>query len=147
MPRKKAASPSQTRADMLDKLFSQVSPEVLLAGMLGGLATMGGITPPLTRMLVALSGDDGPSADLRSHFEKVAGSAWWNVVQLGSPASFIGTFLMGSGTENGTVNKVPIEQYALVASGIMEGMLMMAFMQNPEAQKVVLSAVDALKVL
>ena len=128
---------------VLDRLFEQVSPEVLLAGMLGGLAAAGGITPPLTRMLVAISGDDGPSKDIKDHFAKVSKSAYWSVAQLGSPAAFIGSFLMGSSGEGSNARIVPIEQYALVASGIMEGMMVMSFMQNKEAQMVLVNAAGA----
>jgi hypothetical protein len=49
-PRKKPITTTQTRAEVIDKIFAQVDPVVAAAGLLSAAATYYGMTPPLTAM-------------------------------------------------------------------------------------------------
>jgi hypothetical protein len=130
-PRKpKEPSKAEVAVNMMDKLMSQVDPEVLLAGVLGAVATAGGITPPLTRMLQAFS--LGNSVDLGSDITNAAGNTWYDVAKWGSPLLYALGLTFGS-SEVATAEDVKKQTVTrgLVAAGAMEGMMMMAFMKNP----------------
>ena len=136
MPRKKAANATQSRVETLDKLLAQIDPEIVLAGALGAVATAGGITPPLTRMLMAVGGN----TDLGSDIANKAATAWYDVAQFGSPILF--ALGMTFGESGGSQDKAArASQQAVVAAGAMEAMMMMAFMKNPNAMSALASLV------
>jgi len=132
MTRKKPVSATQTRADVADKLLAEIDPEVLLAGALGAVATAGGITPPLTRMLMAVGGN----VDLGSDIANKAGQAWYDVAQFGSPVLFALGMSFGDSKPD-SAQKASAQ--AVVAAGAMEGMMMMALMKNPNAIQAITS--------
>ena len=55
-PTKKAISKAQEASKALDRIFAEVDPNLILAGLLGGTATAGGIIPPFTRLMVTMGG-------------------------------------------------------------------------------------------
>jgi len=139
MVRKKAVKPTETRAEMLDKLFAQVDAEVLLAGVLGATATLGGITPPLTRLLQAVN-ENVSSEDFATSMLAITGPGYVYVTTK-KAASWIADMITGNDDPAQTVSPEDKRRiYGLAAAGAMEGMMMMSFMKNREAQKVVVEA-------
>jgi hypothetical protein len=128
MTRRKAVSKAQDAVNMADKLLAQVDPEVLLCGALGAVATAGGITPPLTRLLMSIGGN----VDLGSDIANKAGTAWYDVAQFGSPILFALGLSFG---DNASTPAAKASQQAVIAAGAMEAMMVMAFMKNPAAME------------
>lgn len=136
MPRKKAVKATESAVSMADKLLAQIDPEIVLAGALGAVATAGGITPPLTRVLMAVGGN----TDLGSDIANKAAQTWYDVAQWGSPILF--ALGMTFGDSGGSQDKsVKATTQAVVAAGAMEAMMMMAFMKNPNAMSALASLV------
>lgn len=145
-PRKAQAQAKETKADLIDKLVKEVDPEVLLAGALGAIAAQGGITPPLTRLLMVFDSNIGQDLIASSEATKT----WYDVAKWGSPllwALGVGNSASTSSTESGA----QITSRAMIASGALEAMLMMNLVKNPETLKAVLGTgkelVSGLKVL
>ena len=136
MPRKKAVKATESAVSMADKLLAEVDPEVLLCGALGAVATAGGITPPLTRLLMAVGGN----VDLGSDIANKAGQTFYDVAQWGSPVLFaLGlTFGESGGSQDKSVKATT---QAVVAAGAMEAMMMMALMKNPNAMQAIASLI------
>jgi len=117
---KKAQTKAETRAELIDKVFEQVDPEVLLAGSLGAIAAAGGITPPLTRMLMAISSNgSGLMDDYKTLL--IAGTGI-------GPVWAVVSHLFSS--QDGSDAKPP-SNTAMAASGALEAMLMMTLVKNP----------------
>ena len=132
MPRKKAANATQTRADVLDKIFAQVEPVELAVGALGAIATRGGLTPPITRMMQAFS--TGEITDPGSDFAKV--------LALVSPAYGYYVYLpnwldsiFGNADVPAEQKKSEVALSALMAAGAAEYMIFYNLARNPEFQK------------
>ena len=136
MPRKKAVRATESASDVADKLLAQIDPEIVLAGALGAVATAGGITPPLTRLLMAVGGN----VDLGSDIANKAGQTWYDVAQWGSPILFALGMSFG---DNSPDKQVKASTQAVVAAGAMEAMMMMAFMKNPNAMQALTSLIPA----
>ena len=147
MPRKKAVRATETRADVIDKIFTQVDPEIVAAGLLGAVAARGGLVPPLTQLLMSITADGGVAESIKN--------TWMDVAKLGSVGWMAGEFaytnvqtLVGlfSPPPNATESekKALISSQAIMASGAMEGMMMMAFMKNKEAQRTLIEAVKGI---
>lgn len=128
MGRPRKSKQVETKVDIMDRIFKDLDAEVLLAGALGGVATLGGITPPLTRMLMSLGGQND---DLK---------ALWAVLSIGTfvPAQIYGLIF-------GTSER-PADPHAaaLAASGALEAMLMMEFVKNPQLVREALGMVKDL---
>lgn len=126
----------ETKADILDKLLSDIDAEVLLAGALGAVAASGGITPPLTRILMVFS--EGVNVDLGA--ANAAASTWYDVAKWGSPLAFIlgPDVTFGSDKKD---NETVIKMRALMASGALEAMMMMSLAKNPGAIEAIGNAV------
>lgn len=132
MPRKKAVRATETRADLVDKIFAQVDPVELAIGALGAVATRGGLTPPITRMMQAFS--TGELEDPGSDFAKV--------LALVSPAYGYYVYLPNWLDSIFGKPDVPEEQKqsavamsALMAAGAAEYMIFYNLARNPEFQK------------
>jgi len=126
MTRKKAVSRTETRADLLDRVLARVDPEVVAAGLLGALAASGGLTPPLTRLLQTINTE--ADKDYTSLFNVIGPVFVYTQTQR------LVDILTGSGNEeSGTTAGDAVKMRALIASGMMEGMLMMTFVKNKEA--------------
>jgi len=122
--KKASKSDSEKIVEMVDRLVAQVDPEVILAGLLGGIAVQGGLKPPFTRMLEMMSGSS--SGDYSAALK--AALPWLPISPVGG--FFIGLSELLSG-DDGDNKTAAVSARALVASGIMEGMIMMAAMKNP----------------
>lgn len=128
----------ETKADALDKVFDQIDPEVVLAGALGAVASMGGIIPPFTRLLMMFGGASGNQQDLSSDLKQASTNlgvgALFNPIM--APAALwtgIASLVVGANEQTDPEKqKAAIAQAALAASGAMEGMLMMSIMKHPE---------------
>jgi len=135
---KKAASAS----DVWDKVFAEVSPEVLLGGLLGATAAYGGMTPPFTKMLIAISGGEGSDKINELVLD------YKTLLVAGTGAGIGGALFYNMFKrvwERAEDAKDPTEQQkkeiamtAIAASGFFEGMLMMSFAKNPDVQKAVI---------
>lgn len=153
MPRKKAANATETHAEAIDKIFSQVDAEVLLAGALGGIASAYGMYGPFTRLMMGISASSGMTQDVLSSITKDADSKRGLLdaatflaagPMFSVPGVLAGIFFqsekkvidLGNG-QTATVDKTAEEKNAenaaraMIASGALEGMMMMAFMKNP----------------
>jgi len=127
----KAQTKAQTRVEMLDRLLDEVDPEVLLAGSLGAIAAAGGITPPLTRMLMAISDTGGSSLVEDYKTLLVAGTGI-------GPIWAVASHLF---SEQGNTTAPPTN-VAIAASGALEAMLMMTLVKNPATIEAIGNAVS-----
>lgn len=135
MPYKSVSAKRDRTIESIDKIFEQVDPEVMLAGALGAAATIGGLTPPFTKMMEAITGSITTSTDYGLPFlpDLFEGPGGW-------------VYMLISGKDkNG--NSVDPKFYAVVCSGALEGMLMMSFAKNPEAMKLLGEALGSMKAL
>jgi len=132
MTKKKPLSRTETRADMIDKIFSQVDPTELAIGALGAVATKGGLTPPITRMMQAFS--TGELSDPGSDFAKVlamVSPAYGYYVYL--PNWLEGVF--GGSDVPDDKKQSAVAMSALMAAGAAEYMIFYNLARNPEFQK------------
>jgi len=153
----KPVSRTQGAVDMVDKLLAEMDPQVLLAGALGAVAVKGGIIPPFTRMLMAMSSmggiTDGLAALDKDYAENK--SKYLDVMTLGSwfgggIPGILGTILFQSEkTVDGTTVTASTDQVnaaeamrGAMAAGALEAMMMMAFMQNPGSMELVGKVID-----
>lgn len=139
MTRKKAVSRMETHADLVDKIFAQVDPEIVAAGLLGAVAARGGLVPPFTQLLMSMSTEGGVAESMKQTWMDVAklGSVGWMAGEfaLMNLQTLLGLFVKPDATE--AEKKVVISSSAIMASGMMEGMLMMAVMKGPIGQKLI----------
>jgi len=127
---KKAQTKAQARVEMLDRLLDEVDPEVLLAGTLGAIAAAGGITPPLTRMLMAIgTNGSGLAEDYKTLL--IAGTGI-------GPIWAVASHLF---SQDGSTEKPP-SNTAIAASGALEAMLMMTLVKNPATIEAIGNAVS-----
>jgi len=138
---KKAETKAKARVEMLDKLLEDIDAEVLLAGTLGATAAYGGMMPPFTRMLVAISGGEGSEKinELVLDYKTlllagtgagIGGALFYNM--------FKRILSQDPGAEPTEQQKKEIAMTAVMASGFFEGMLMMRFASNPEVQHAII---------
>lgn len=137
MPRKKAANATQTRADVLDKIFAQVDPEVMAAGVLGAIAVYGGVTPPLTRLLASFARQGARAVDddyIRAANESARDQALINDYHKRHGQAVTGSYDWTTMPTDATDDEAAAfrRRNALMASGAMEGMMMMTLMKNKE---------------
>lgn len=115
----------RTRIDPQEPLMAvieRLDPEVILVGLLGGIAAGGGIVPPFTRMLSAFG---GMSSDVTDLYNRMGPSAL--ALGVSPPAALLA--LLTNKNEDGSSG--PPERYALMASGALEAMVMMSLVKNP----------------
>lgn len=132
-PSKKAVSKAQEASKALDRIFAEVDPNLLVAGLLGGTATLGGIIPPFTRLMMVM-GDSG--ADYQKLFD--AGATTFGY---GFAGVIPGLFKLytGSTDSNDPTGGDPTKA-ALFASGALEAMLMYKAFSTPGLLESVVSA-------
>lgn len=156
---------TESKADVLDKLFAQVDAEVLLAGALGGVASAYGMYGPFTRLMMAISSSSGATKEVldtitKDHETQKALLDAGTLLAVGPffsiPTLLAGIFFqsekkvidLGNGQKE-EVNKTEEEKKAdnarnaLIASGALEGMMMMAFMKNPGSMQLISDLVAA----
>ena len=143
MTKAKPVSKAQERADLVERIFSRVDPEVVAAGVLGAIAVTGGVTPPLTRMLQT--------------FNEKGGDDYLNIFSISPPVmiylkardagGILQDVLFGSGNDTTLPAEDAVKLRGLMAAAMMEGMMMMTFMKNKEAMQSVVgiarSAIEA----
>lgn len=136
-PTKKAISKAQEATKALDRIFAEVDPQLAAAGLLGGMAAVGGIVPPFTRLLSMLAPGtaDKDVVTAQARIIQILGFPGPN----GEPPGIMG-ILMGGGGSSGAAGgpTMSIEAWALFASGALEGMLMFKAFSSPEIMKAVI---------
>jgi len=133
MVRKKAVSRTETRADLVDKIFAQVDPIVAAAGLLAAIGTSYGATPPLTAMLGTLSNKEVQSdiVDILtwSPASQVAGWA----TGAGGIASWADVFTGNYGEVNESDKQKARRKQGMIVMAAFEGMLLMSLARNENA--------------
>jgi len=145
MPRKKAANATQSRAEVIDKIFAQVDPEIVAAGLLGAVAARGGLVPPFTQLLMSMTSEGGVAESMKQNWMDIAkfGSVGWMAGEftLTNLETLFGLFTKPDATPE--EKKAVISSSAIMASGMMEGMLMMAFMKKPGSMTMIQSLIGS----
>jgi hypothetical protein len=134
-PSKKAVSKAQEASKALDRIFAEVDPNLILAGLLGGTATAGGVIPPFTRLMMTMGGS---ADDLNILFEavKAGGYGYW-----GPGGILPGLFAIYSGySSDGSSEPKKPEPGALFCSGALEAMLMYKAFSTPGLLEAVVKA-------
>jgi hypothetical protein len=124
-------------------LLGKISPQVVLAGMLGATAAYGGLTPPFTRLLQVMNTKVDIVGDLRTALNSTAIGlvnvrSGQDVIDWGQ--NYIDPFHIFHSKKVDTPappktaeeKKSDIAKYALAASGAMEAMMMMTLVENKE---------------
>jgi len=143
----------ETMADALDKIFAQVDPEVILVGGLGAIAAYGGITPPLTRILMSFS-DIANLNPMREALVVIEDSQkqlkGGNALIMQFADRYLDPFKVIPKNSSGLLVKVDdvkdpttIAKYAVMASGAMEAMMVMTLLKNPATIQAIGNAVAA----
>jgi hypothetical protein len=119
MPRpSKAYKKVQEAQGRVDAIIAGVPNDVMLAGLLGATAALGGVTPPLTLLLSTFNK------------ELTSSSSTWHMIS--TPGwKLIMEALSGTPNAHGMDPDVYAKALGMAASGAMEGMLMMTLMKNP----------------
>jgi len=133
-PTKKAISKAQEASKALDRIFAEVDPNLVLAGLLGGTATAGGIVPPFTRLLVTMGGSS-QDIDILINAVKAGGYGYGG---LGGVLPGLFAIYSGYSQKDGTTPSGDPGPGALFASGALEAMLMYKAFSNPEVMKAVI---------
>jgi len=133
---------------------------LILAGALGGVASAYGMIGPFTRLMMAISASSGATQDVLDTITKdhdaqkalldAATFVSLNPITFGIPTILMGLFFqsekkvieMKDGTK-AEVEKTSEEKNAenarraMIASGALEAMMMMAFMKNPGSMQMI----------
>jgi hypothetical protein len=111
-------------------VLGKVSPQVVLAGMLGATAAYGGLTPPFTRLLQIMNTKIDLGADLKKAGQNIIDSGQdvvdpfhiFHKKRVDTPAP----------PKTAEEKKSDIAKYSLAASGALEAMMMMTLVENKE---------------
>jgi len=133
MPRKKAAAATETRGDLIDKVFAQLDPVVAAAGLLAAAGTSYGAPPPLTALIGALT-----NKKLQSDIVDVL--TWSPLTQAYGWATgksgivswadvFTGNYGNVSESERGKARR----KQGMIVMAAFEGMLLMSIARNEAA--------------
>jgi hypothetical protein len=133
MTRKKAARATDSRADIIDKVFAQVDPIVAAAGLLAAAATAYGMAPPLTSLVNTLSNKELQSniADVLTWSPVSAGIGWMSGGGAGTSWADIITGNYGNISE--TDRDKAMRKQGTIILGAFEGMLLMSLARNEAA--------------
>lgn len=138
----------------LDRIFQEVDPQAILAASLGGTAAYYGITPPLTRILMATSGNsDVVSQDLTKIALDYA--AYFTISPVGSVIDFLTGAFIPWGGQAGSASDLSVQdltteqkarnaQRAMFASGALEALIVYTFVSRPENVKMVMETMKEL---
>jgi len=128
------AAKKEKITEILDRFLGETDPMVPIVGLLGAVATYGGITPPLTRLLSIFT-TDGLGGNIAKDLTTMQGK----IAAMGGLGGFglyeAGKWLSGEGT----TTPEP-EKYALAAAGALEAMLMWYVMHNPQVLTSIIEA-------
>lgn len=133
-PQAQAQAKVDTNAIMA-KILSDVDARTLLAAMLGATAAAGGITPPLTMLLKAINNnlDATSAADVVKMLP---------VPVVSIPAQLWDIFMPQSTDTSSKSERT--QMLGVMASGAMEGMIMMELVKNKELMRQVTDVVGKL---
>lgn len=133
-PQAQAQAKVDTNA-IMSKILNDVDARTLLAAMLGATAAAGGITPPLTMLLKAINSnlDATSAADVVKMLP---------VPVVSIPAQLWDIFMPQSTDDSS--KKERTQMLGVMASGAMEGMIMMELVKNKELMKQVTDVVGKL---
>lgn len=146
------AKNSEAMADILDKFTTEIDSNMLLCGLLGGLAAYGGIVPPFTRLLMMTSSAaGGVSAGnlIKSDWDKAylaIGALGPGAITGGGFASVFGLLIKDQLQKDGysqvsaKQKAAEISQNAAFCSGALEAMLMYKAMSQPGLLEAVVKA-------
>ena len=141
MPRKKAVSRTETRADLIDKVFAQVDPTEAALGVLGALATQGGLTPPFTRLMMSIANDgaDNVAKDWADLALKIGSPLYaWQSSEYGFFGNLVRLFSKlnpDGSTKSAEQQEIDSKSAAAMSMGAAEYILMYNLFSNPEFQK------------
>jgi len=138
---RKTQERAASATEIWDRIFAEISPEVLLAGALGAIATKGGLTPPLTRMMQAISSGEATeiAKDYAGLVLKTASPGYWISKSVYDQASWMYAVVTGKHSDGTNITDAEKEASvtinALMAGGAVEYMIYMNLSKNPEFQK------------
>jgi len=142
----------QKALDSLDKFIGELDPNLILVGLLGGLAAYGGIIPPFTRLLMMTSqASGGISAGnlIKSDWDKAAlaiTAAGPTLLTGGGFGTVFGLLLKNQLQDQGMApatakqKAAEISQNAMFCSGALEAMMMFKAMSQPGLLEAVVRA-------
>jgi len=133
-PTKKAISKAQEASKALDRIFAEVDPNLVLAGLLGGTATAGGVIPPFTRLLTTMGGS---SQDINLLIQGLQ-AAQYGYSSLSGVLPGLFAIYSGYKAQDGSTPAPDPTTAALFASGALEAMLMYKAFSNPELMKTII---------
>jgi len=128
---KKAQKEAEEARSIVDRLLSNLNPGEISIALLGGTASMFGITPPFTRLLMMVSGAAGGDP-------KSQEPAFWDAWKVAVPMFAVFDWLIKKpdGSYNPPPDGITKEDIghavALFSSGALEAVLMYRAMSNPE---------------
>ena len=133
MTRKKAVSRTETRADLVDKIFAQVDPIVAAAGLLAAVGTSYGATPPLTAMLGTLSNKEVQSdiVDVLTWSPASQIAGWATGAQ--GISSWADVFTGNYGEVSESDKQKARRKQGMIVMAAFEGMLLMSLARNEAA--------------
>lgn len=138
--------------EILDKFVTELDSNMLICGMLGGLAAYGGIIPPFTRLLMMTSqASGGISAGnlIKSDWDKAylaIGALGPGAITGGAFGSIFGLLLkdqfqkQGFTAQDAKTKAAEISHNAAFCSGALEAMLMYKAMSQPGLLEAVVKA-------
>lgn len=142
----------QKALDNLDKFIGELDPNLLLVGLLGGIAAYNGIIPPFTRLLMMTSQASGGVAAgnlIKSDWDKAAlaiTAAGPTVLTGGGFATVFGLLLKNQFKNEGMTataarqKAAEISQNGMFCSGALEAMMMFKAMSQPGLLEAVVRA-------
>jgi len=128
---KKAQKEAEEARSIVDRLLSNLSPGEVSIALLGGTASMFGIIPPFTRLLMMVSGAAGGDP-------KEQEPPFWDAWKIAVPMFAVFDWLVKKpdGSYNPPPDGITKEDIgravALFSSGALEAVLMYRAMSNPE---------------
>lgn len=119
--------------DLVSGVFEKVDPEIILAGIMGGIAARGGATPPLARLIGVMGGESGQPNDLQNLV---------NAAQAFTGGFFTWGVLLGRATSGSQTSKEEMSAEALFAVGFLDAMISMSLVKNPGLPDLIGKLVD-----
>jgi len=143
---------AEMAASILDRFVNELDANMLICGLLGGMAAYGGILPPFTRLLMMTSQASGGISGgnlIKSDWDKAyiaIGSLGPGALTGGAFASIFGVLLKnqyvssGMTPQDAKIKAAEITQNAAFCSGALESMLMYKAMSQPGLLEAVIKA-------
>jgi hypothetical protein len=123
--------------EILDRFLGETDPMVPIVGILGATATLGGVTPPFTRLLGVFTQGSGTGGIGMDYTNIIALLGGMQGIATWAPFN-IAKMLFGGGGDGEPQPTAAI--WGLAASGALEAMLMWRVMGNPEILTTIIKA-------